>query len=163
MSKHDWTKFVLRLPVKKEVETIYKAWSTKEGLEKWFLRQADFFSADGKLKSVPTNGDTYHWLWHGYPDSVFEKRKVLDANGKDFFQFEFSGGCIVSIRLKKEAEHTLTELTQEKIPADENPETHLYIQCQTGWTFYMTNLKSVYEHGVDLRNKDQNLKNVITA
>ncbi len=49
------------------------------------------------------------------------------------------------------------------IPANENPETFLYIQCQTGWTFYMTNLKSVYEHGIDLRNKNQDLKNVITA
>ncbi len=147
---YDWTKFVLRLPVNKEVQTIYNAWSTKEGLEKWFLRRADFFSPEGKLKSVPSKGDNYHWLWHGHPDSVFEKRKLLDTNGIDFFQFEFSGDCIVSIRLKEEAGHTLIELTQENIPADENPETFLYSQCQTGWTFYMTNLKSVYEHGIDL-------------
>ena len=163
MSKYDWTKFVLRLPVEKDVQTIYHAWSTKEGLEKWFLRQADFFSPDGKLKSIPSKGDSYHWLWYGYPDSVFEKRIVLDANGKDFFKFKFTGECIVSIRLKEDANQTIIELTQENIPADENPETHLYIQCQKGWTFYMTNLKSVYEHGIDLRNKNQNLENVITA
>jgi hypothetical protein len=163
MSKYNWTKFVLRIPVEKDKQTIYHAWATKEGLEKWFLRQADFFSSDGKLKSNPLKGDHYHWLWHGHPDSVFEKRKVLDANGKDFFQFEFSGGCIVSIRLNEKMNQTIVELTQENIPADENPETHLYIQCQTGWTFYMTNLKSVYEHGFDLRNQNLNLKNVITA
>ncbi len=160
---YDWTKFVLRLPVERDEQTIYRAWSTKEGLEKWFLRKADFFSSDGKSKSTASKGDRYHWLWHGYPDTTFEERKVLDANGKDFFKFEFSGGCIVSIRLKQEGDQTIIELTQENIPADENPETFLYIQCQTGWTFYLTNLKSVYEHGIDLRNKNLNLKNVITA
>ncbi|MGC4022279.1 MAG: SRPBCC domain-containing protein [Cyclobacteriaceae bacterium] len=160
---YDWTKFVLRLPVNKDLKTIYQAWSTKEGLEKWFLRQANFFSENEKSISIPSKGNNYQWFWHGYPDTVSEQRKVLDANGKDFFQFEFSGGCIVSIRLKEENGFTLVELTQENIPPDENPQAHLYIQCQLGWTFYLTNLKSVYEHGVDLRNKDQNLKNVITA
>jgi len=163
VNKYDWTKFELRIPVKAELQTIYEAWSTTQGLEKWFLRKADFFSTDGKLKPIAEKDNSYYWLWHGYPDSAFERRKVLDGNGRDFFQFEFSGGCIVSIRLKKESTFTMVELTQENIPADENPQTHLYIQCQTGWTFYLTNLKSVYEHNVDLRNKDQNLTKVITA
>ncbi|GHN01851.1 hypothetical protein WSM22_33400 [Cytophagales bacterium WSM2-2] len=163
MSKYDWSKFVLRLPVKMEIPAAYEAWSTSQGLQKWFLRKADFFSLDGKLKTLAAKGDGYHWLWHGYPDSAFEKRKVLDANGKDFYQFEFSGGCIVSIRLKKEQDLTIIELTQENIPPDENPRTNLYIQCQLGWTFYLSNLKSIYEQGIDLRNKDENLKDVITA
>lgn len=163
MSKYDWSKFVLRLPVKKELQVIYNAWATKQGLERWFLRQADFFLENGNPSLIPSKGDTYKWFWHGHPDSVFEKRKVLEANGKDFFQFEFSGGSVVSVRLKPEGKLVMVELTQENIPADENPETHLYIQCQTGWTFYMTNLKSVYENSIDMRNKDENLKNVITA
>jgi hypothetical protein len=32
------------------------------------------------------------------------------------------------------------------------------VQCQLGWTFYLANLKSVIEGGVDLRNKNVDLK-----
>ena len=115
---YDWTKFVLRLPVKAELHVIYNAWATKQGLEKWFLRQADFFLENGNPSLIPSKGDTYYWLWHGHPDSVFEKRKILNVNGKDFVQFEFSGGSMVSVRLKAEGKQTMVELTQENIPAD---------------------------------------------
>jgi hypothetical protein len=57
----------------------------------------------------------------------------------------------------------MVELRQQNIPEDENAETNLFVHCQTGWTFYLTNLKSVYEHQVDLRNKDNKLGKVVTA
>jgi len=45
------------------------------------------------------------------------------------------------------------ELIQENIPEDADPSKNLFVQCQVGWTFYMANLKSVIEGGIDLRNK----------
>ena len=27
--------------------------------------------------------------------------------------------------------------------------------CETGWTFFLTNLKSYLEHGIDLRSHDR--------
>jgi hypothetical protein len=33
----------------------------------------------------------------------------------------------------------------------------------SGWSFFMVNLKSILENGYDLRNKNEELKNVITA
>ena len=35
--------------------------------------------------------------------------------------------------------------------------------CLEGWTFYLTNLKSVIEGGLDLRNKNLDIKGVINA
>jgi hypothetical protein len=37
------------------------------------------------------------------------------------------------------------------------------VGCGEGWTFYLTNLKSILEGGVDLRNKEMKLKNVINS
>lgn len=38
---------------------------------------------------------------------------------------------------------------------------YVCLGCSNGWTFYLTNLKSVYEGGLDLRNKDEKLSAMI--
>jgi len=108
-------------------------------------------------------GDTYSWLWHGFPDDVGLKGKVLDSNGKDRFSFSFSMDCPVTISIYKEQDQVICELVEQNIPADSGPIFKHYLSNTTGWTFYLTNLKSVLEGGLDLRNFNENLKNVITA
>ncbi len=39
MQAHDWNSFTLRVPIKSTVETIYKAWSTSNGLEIGFYER----------------------------------------------------------------------------------------------------------------------------
>ena len=55
------------------------------------------------------------------------------------------------------------ELTQEKIPLDEESKVNYHLGCMEGWTFYLANLKSILEGGIDLRNKNVNLTKVINA
>ncbi len=45
----------------------------------------------------------------------------------------------------------------------EAEQRYFFIECGKGWTFYMTNLKSILEGGIDLRNKIESVKNVINA
>lgn len=164
--QHDWTKFTKRIPVQASNQTAYNAWSIQEELEKWFLRKAEFIKSDNTLRasSEPIQkGDKFLWLWHGYPDSMFEKKEILEANGKDFLQFGFSGDCIVSVKLNKQDGETIVELTQENIPPDDNPATKLHIGCGEGWTFYLANLKSYLEGGIDLRNKNIKIQGVISS
>ena len=97
--------------------------------------------------------DVYEWYWHGWGDDAVEKGEILEANGTDLIKFTFSGGSIVTISLYSRNDVSIVELTQENIPEESDPLKNLYIQCQTGWLFYMTNLKSILEGGVDLRNK----------
>jgi uncharacterized protein YndB with AHSA1/START domain len=161
----DLKKFTKRIAVRAEMATLYHSWSTQEGLEKWFLRKAEFSTPSGVTrpseKSAQT-GDYYYWLWHGWSDDTFERKKVIRSNGKDFFQFLFSGDSIVTVKLIKEKNFNIVELTQE-IPADADADLGLRIGCDTGWTFYMTNLKSVLEGGLDLRNKDLKLNPVLNS
>ena len=166
MKNKDWNKFCVRLNVKAEPQTIYNAWTTRAGLESWFLRIAEFTKPDGTVR--PGNehiqaGDTYEWLWHGHPDSVVERNKVLETNGKDRLQFTFSGDCIVTVTIKTEAGENIVEICQEDIPAEEDPKQNLYVQCSIGWTFYLANLKSILEGGLDLRNKNEALRSVLNS
>lgn len=166
MQIDDWTTFIKRVPVKADVQTLYDCWATQNGLEKWFLRKAEFKIDHHHIRdrnSPIQKGDKYEWFWFGFPNSVAESNIITEANGKDFLQFRFSGNSLVSVNIKEEEGETIVELTQESIPLDENPITNLYIGCGTGWTFYLANLKSIVEGGIDLRNKNVKISNVINA
>jgi uncharacterized protein YndB with AHSA1/START domain len=144
MENFDWTSFTLRIPIKANMETLYAAWTTKSEIEKWFLKEANYES------------DTYFWHWFLYEET--EKGRITRANGIDTFEFTFAGECLVTIKLTAENDHTVVTLTQSNIPTDDNSKRNIRLGCHNGWSFYLVNLKSVYEGGLDLRNKDTRFK-----
>ena len=151
-----WSTFKLCGDYNVDMRSLYMAWATPIGLEKWFLRKADFYTIPMRLRAGDeqiAKDDTYIWYWHGYDNDVSEKGSILEANGKDFIKFTFTGGSTVSISLSTRNGLTLIELVQESIPQEDDPAKNLLVQCQIRWTFYLTNLKSVLEGGKDLRNK----------
>jgi uncharacterized protein YndB with AHSA1/START domain len=165
MSEYDWNKFVKRISIKAAEQDIYQAWMTPAGIEKWFLSKAEFSKTEGALRGKNSQieaGDHYRWFWFGYPDYV-ETGQILETNGKDSLTFTFSGGCLVRVEIKSENEEVICELTQT-MPQEKPEEKQSYfIECGKGWTFYLTNLKSVLEGGLDLRNKNDNLTNVVNS
>jgi len=166
MKINDWTKFVKRIPIKADPQIIYDCWSTQSGLEKWFLRKAEFTMPDNRIRPREDHiqkGDKYEWFWYGFPNSVSEQNMITGANGKDFVQFKFSAESLVTVYIIKDEGEQIIELTQEDIPLDDNPVTSFYIGCSTGWTFYLANLKSVLEGGIDLRNRNVKLSNVVNS
>ena len=166
MSNYNWSKFIKRVNIKAANEKIYHAIATSDGLESWFLRKAEFTTPNSLLRTTGEHifkGDTYKWLWHGYGDEMIEAGKILEANGKDLVQFTFEKTCIVTISIKTEQDETVLELSQDNIPVDEKSKSSLHLGCSTGWVFYLANLKSILEGGVDLRNKNEQLKNMINA
>lgn len=161
-----WSNFRLRINIDTTISKAYWSWSTRQGLESWFLRRAIFRDSAGRIreKNEPLEaGYTYEWYWHGYPDTVKETGKVLTANGTDRFGFTFSMGCPVSISIYREADETIVELIESDLPADEGTALKHFVGDSRGWIFYLTNLKSILEGGLDLRNKNVQLKDVITA
>lgn len=163
---YNWKQFTKRITVNAPAKSIYTAWTTQQGLESWFLRLAQFTKPDGTLR--PRNnhfekGDKYKWLWFGYEDSFAEYGEIFLVNGWDQLQFSFSGGCIVTVSVKQEQGETICELVQQMPMDDENQQQYFFIECGKGWTFYMTNLKSILEGGTDLRNKNLAIREVINA
>jgi uncharacterized protein YndB with AHSA1/START domain len=151
-----WTSFKVTGDYNTDIRTLYEAWATPAGLEKWFLRKADFFTIPMRLRGPEEfimKEDTYEWYWHGWGDQTCEKGQILEANGTDLIKFTFAKDCIVTVEISSRNGISLVELTQENIPIENDPAKNLFVQCQVGWVFYFTNLKSVIEGGVDLRNK----------
>jgi hypothetical protein len=166
MADYDWGRFVVRIPIHASRERLYDAWSTRKGIEHWFLRMSEYKSAEGVLRKddEPVQvGDTYAWRWHGWADEVEEHGQILACNGKDFFKFSFGDAGNCTVQIKEENEQTILELTQSEIPTDEHGMQYWHVGCKTGWTFHLTNMKSIYEGGADLRNKDESVKNVINS
>lgn len=166
MGNYDWSRFVTRINVNAPVEKLYWCWATRAGMEYWFLRLSEYKKPDGNLRAgneTVQKGDSYTWRWHGWSDETTEYGSILDCNGKDLFKFSFgkAGDCTVTI--KKEGNENIVELVQDNIPTDEQGMHYWHLGCKTGWTFYLANLKSLLEGGVDLRNRDEGLKNVINS
>ncbi len=180
--ENKWSHFKLRVNIRQPLDKVYAAWATPGGLESWFLRRAlvgvrevpgltgvpgsDVAGPPG-IHRLPGEsmeaGDHYAWYWHGYPDTVVEKGTIIAANGVDHFAFTFSLGCPVSISLYREHDETIVELVESELPTDEETMLAHYVGDSKGWIFYLTNLKSVLEGGLDLRNRRTELTNVITA
>ena len=164
MKNFEWETFTKKIAVRADISTIYNAWAIPSEIERWFLKHAEYFSDyDKKLKpllpiSTPC---TYNWSWYGY--NSIEKGKITLINGKDQIQFSFAGDCVVDVNLSGNIDYTIVTLTQKNIPTDDKSKKNIRLGCDSGWSFYLVNLKSVYEGGLDLRNKEEKLKGMINS
>jgi len=160
MEAINWTSFVTRIDVNTPIEKLYTAWATRAGIESWFLRMSEYKSAEGKIRTndeAVQKGDTYKWMWHGWPDDTVEQGSILDCNGKDYFKFSFGKAGNCTVRIYKEQGETIVEILQDEIPDHDKGKHTWHVGCKTGWTYYLTNLKSVYQAGTDLRNKKEGI------
>ena len=166
MTAYDWSTFRLKININAPVDKVFSAWTTGESLERWFLRRALLNNPAGNRKSqgdLLLAGDTYEWYWHGYPDSVYEKGTIFENNQVDQLRFSFAGNCEVTVTVHREQNETICELVQSNIPEDEDARVKYHLGCSNGWTFYLGNLKSLLEGGIDLRNKNEALLAVINS
>ncbi len=163
---YDWSKFVLRIDIQASKEAIYDAWTSQEIIDLWFLRKLTILNSKGAEKDLfekIEEGDSYQWWWYGHDDEVTENGIILEANGSDTFAFTFgkAGNCY--IKINEEMGENIVELHQYNIPTDERSMHEFHLGCKMGWTFFLANLKSILEGGVDLRNKNENLKRMLNS
>lgn len=162
MKNFDWTTFTKKIAIKSKLSDIYDAWTKPSEIEKWFLSNAVFTNAEGRYISRLQHiekGFAYEWNWYLY--DITERGKITEANGENFIQFTFAGNCLVDIRLSMQEDHVVVQLTQKNIPTDDTSKKGIRLGCESGWSFFLVNLKSVYEGGIDLRNKNTELKGML--
>jgi uncharacterized protein YndB with AHSA1/START domain len=161
----DFSQFKLRVNIRTSIENAYRAWATPSGLDSWFIGKMIFTAEDGAPRIgdvLAQEGDEYACSSYRHPQTVMIKGKVLKANGKNLFSFSFSKGCPVTVSIYTEQNETIVELIESNLPTDEETMRKHYVGDSKGWIFYLTNLKSVLEGGLDLRNKNADITNVIT-
>lgn len=162
MDNFDWTSFTKKIAVKAALTDVYNAWTKAEELERWFLQKVTFKDDKGKILGAEVNvttGVIYNWIWYLYDDQM--SGLIKKANGIDFLQFSFEGECLVDVSLTEQNGYTIVELRQYNIPTDDHTKQFVRLGCASGWSFYLVNLKSVCEGGLDLRNKDERLQPMI--
>jgi uncharacterized protein YndB with AHSA1/START domain len=165
LSQADFSQFKLRVNIKTSIENAYRAWATPSGFDSWFVGKMVFTDEKGVARSgdsLAQAKDEYTCFLNSHSDTVVVKGKVLKANGKNLFSFTFSKGCPVTISIYTEHNETIVELIESNLPTDEETIKKHYVGDSKGWIFYLTNLKSVLEGGLDLRNKNEAITNVIT-
>jgi uncharacterized protein YndB with AHSA1/START domain len=159
MKNFDWTKFTRKVAIEANIQTLYDAWAIPSELERWFLSDASFLNIEGKVKDKTQRikaGDSYRWQWYLW--DATETGNITKANGKDHLQFSFASTCLVDVHFELYEKGTIVSLTQSLIPTDDESKQNIRLGCDQGWSFYLVNLKSVYQGGLDLRNKDPKLK-----
>lgn len=162
----NWDSFIVRIDAKAPIDKLYTAWATRAGIESWFLRLSEYKAADGTVRKDDEpvqKGDTYIWLWHGWPDDTVAHGTILDCNNKDFFRFSFGKAGDCTVRIYKEQGETIVEIVQENIPDDDTGKHTWHVGCKTGWMYYFANLKSVYQAGNDLRNKKEGIGKLLNV
>ena len=166
MADMDWSRFAVRINVKAAADRLYRCWATRAGIETWFLRRSEYKKADGGARGdeeAVEKGDVYQWYWHGYSDESTESGEILACNGTDLFRFRFGKAGICTVSIYEEEGEQIVELVQTEIPTDEKGKEYYHVGCKTGWTFYLANLKSILEGGIDLRNKNEKLPRMMNA
>jgi uncharacterized protein YndB with AHSA1/START domain len=76
------------------------------------------------------------------------------ARKPTLYKITFSPNGEITVRISKDGKYSLVELIQNKIPTSAKGKIDSHMGCRTGWTFFLTNLKSVLEGGPDLRELD---------
>ena len=69
MTTNTWNCFKVTGDYNTDIRSLYEAWATPVGLERWFLRKADFFTVPMRLRDPDEfimKEDTYEWYWHGF-------------------------------------------------------------------------------------------------
>jgi uncharacterized protein YndB with AHSA1/START domain len=128
-------------------DEVFKALTKPKKLVKWFLEEA-------KIK--PKVGSSYTFTWEeGVSHSGKVEKVVPDKSLVLSWPDTIKGKVYrteVSFTLTKKGKGTLLEVVH--MGFKEGPDwVWLYGAIQSGWTYYLTNLKSVLNEGVDLRSK----------
>lgn len=146
----DFKKFIQRIHINPDTEEAFMMWATSENLEKWYVKSAIYHTPEGNLKARNepiAMGDEYEWIW---TDGAKLNGIILKADGKNI-EFTFGNDVVVSVRIKQLNGRTLIELEQQHNFADAEMKFNNYMACFPGWEFYLINLKSICDGGIDLR------------
>ena len=170
LEDYEWTEFKQDEFIKAPLEEVFLKWATPKGITEWFIKNAEYESLEGKKRKsdeIVKAGDKYTWYFYS---GFVMNGKVLGVVQNSSFRFTFgkkeSGSdadVIVNVAFKEESGMTKIALTQENIADNEYGKVKYNLSCMVGWSYFMTNLRSIFESGFDHREKDEQTAKETTA
>ncbi|OLS28384.1 MAG: hypothetical protein HeimC2_07300 [Candidatus Heimdallarchaeota archaeon LC_2] len=161
MNNYNWSKFKRKIYIKAPLIDIFDAWTKPHNITTWFIKEAKYTDRTGNNRAqdeTVQNGDEYYWDWH---QNLQSSGKVIEVVPNKLFKFTFGNKekgsdekVIVSVEFKSGDGETEYTLTQENMGGADLDMAQYHLSCNMGWSFFMTNMKAVYENGIDLREHD---------
>ena len=101
------------------------------------------------------SGDNYTWI---FGSELTMKGKIIEAVEDDYIIFTFGKKesdsdeyVIVKVNFEQFEGGTRIKVYQSNIADNEFGQVTYNLSCILGWAYYMTNLRSIIESGLDLR------------
>lgn len=171
---YDWSAFEVGIYITAKPDDVFDLLGTSKGLTRWFLRTAAFAPSIGRpskrsktaklpvFDSLPQRrederccaNDRYQWEWY-YGGGIIGEEWILECRPPTRLIFGFGDRMEVAIRLRKLGKSCEVSLRQYNIPDSPSGRHNLHMGCRVAWAFFLTNLKSVAEGGLDLRETDR--------
>ncbi|MCP4582907.1 MAG: SRPBCC domain-containing protein [candidate division Zixibacteria bacterium] len=142
--KHDWSQFRLKIEIKASPTKVFKAWTDPKIISRWFTVKTEF---------EPVKGGRIYFEWLG-GDKFETTVSAIRKNERILFPFG-SKGEMVEVKLAKNGRKTIVTLRQYDMRTTPEARWSIHKGCEVGWAFFLTNLKSWLEHGIDLRSHDK--------
>jgi uncharacterized protein YndB with AHSA1/START domain len=125
-------------------EKVFRALTDPKGLVRWFL---------AKAKVDPKKGGSYSFDWIGGYHMTgkvkgFEKNENVSYSWTDKLPSGEVANTTASFKVAKKGDGTLLKLRHTGFKDAEH-----FAECSSRWAYYLTNMKSVLDHGADLRSK----------
>ncbi len=148
---YDWSCFDVHMSIATDRRSAYDCWATSGGMERFFARRFKYTKPDGvdRRANACAEVDDAYWLEFHHPSEL--KGKILATRPGEHFAFTF-GDMRVDVTFTPNDRGTLIRLTQSSIPTDDTARADSHLNCRSCWVYYLLNLRSVVEHGHDLRD-----------
>jgi len=152
---YDWSEFRVHMYYRAPIEAVFAAWATPAGLESFFIGEADHTGPDGGPREphgVCAAGDRYRWRWlHDFELAG----EVVACDPPHRVAYTFGSDMQFEIRLRQREGAVEAALRQTGCATQDPARAWQHLNCRSCWVYFMTNLKSVLEHGTDLRDREQ--------
>ena len=153
-TQYDWTQFDLYHYYPAPLEKVWHAWATPEGLCSFFVETCTGFDTEGNAhtpQSAFVPGGSYKWKWrHDFAG----EGSIFTVEPMSHLAFSFGAAMRVDVHLQDVGSSVRVHLHQSQIPDSEEGHVIGHMNCRSCWIFFMTNLVSVLQNGIDLRHED---------
>ncbi len=145
----------MKVEIRRPVSAVFKAWTDEREIVKWYVEKA--------IIEPRRNGRIYLELLTG---ANSDDKIISIARNRHLTIPYGTKGERLTVRFKKDGRGCICELHQFNMGTLPKDRWEMRRGCAQGWVFFLANLKSYLEHGIDLRShgpKRSYLKGFVTS
>ena len=153
---YDWSKFEITYYYNAHITRVFRTFTESQGLESFFIARSVYTDQQGAVRDEheqPRAGDTYQWQFR---QAFSVSGTISEIKQKQQFSFSF-GPMQVDVYFRVLGNQTEVHLVQSNIPDTKSGKVFGHLNCRSCWVFFMTNLTSILDYGVDLRDENPDL------